>query len=95
MKTGFWKPNPHLVLEDGFDYPEQSIFLDQATVIEESGQVTVYRNWFQDFTRETIIQELTDAGYIVQSVWNDLVGTPYTENSAWIGLVAQKSESCQ
>lgn len=89
-KTGFWKPTPHLVLEEGFDYPEQSIFLDQATVIEESGRVTVYRNWFQDFTRKTITNELTDAGYSVQSVWNDLIGTPYTEGTGWIGLVAQK-----
>ena len=90
VETGFWKPGPHLVLEEGFDYPEQSIFLDQAIVIEESGQVSVYRNWFQDFTRETIIKELTDAGYIVQSVWSDLAGAPITGDTMWIGLVAQK-----
>ena len=89
-ETGFWKPGPHLVLEEGFDYPEQSIFLDQAIVIEESGQVSVYRNWFQDFTRETIIKELTEAGYIVQSVWSDLAGAPITGDTMWIGLVAQK-----
>ncbi len=32
-KSGFWKPGPHLVLEEGFDYLEQSIWLDQYTVI--------------------------------------------------------------
>lgn len=89
-ETGFWKPGRHLVLEDGFDYPEQSIFLDQAIVIEESGQVSVYRNWFQDFTRETITKELTEAGFVVQSVWNNLTGTPFTEDTAWIGLVCEK-----
>lgn len=91
-ETGFWKSGPHLVLEEGFDYPEQSIFLDQAIVIEESGQVSVYRNWFQDFTRETIAEELTEAGFVVQSVWNDLMGTPFTEDTAWIGLAAQKNQ---
>ena len=25
LENGFWKPGPHLVLEEGFDYPEQSI----------------------------------------------------------------------
>ena len=32
-ENGFWKPGLHLVLEQGFDYPEQSIFLDQAVVL--------------------------------------------------------------
>jgi SAM-dependent methyltransferase len=91
VETGFWKSGRHLVLEDGFDFPEQSIFLDQAIVIEESGKVSVYRNWFQDFTRETISKELTEAGFVVQTVWNDLTGTPYAEDSAWIGLVVRKN----
>jgi cyclopropane fatty-acyl-phospholipid synthase-like methyltransferase len=92
VETGFWKLGRHLVLEDGFDYPEQSIFLDQAIVIEESGKVSVYRNWFQDYSRETITKELTEAGFVVQSVWNDLIGTPFTEDTAWIGLVCQKTK---
>lgn len=92
VEKGFWKAGPHLVLEDGFDYPEQSIFLDQAIVIEESGRVSVYRNWFQDFSRETITTELTEAGFLVCNVWNDLTGTPYTDDTAWIGLVTQRGE---
>lgn len=87
--SGFWKPGPHLVLEEGFDYPEQSIFLDQAVVIEESGKVSVYRNWFQDYTRETITAELEAGGFVVQRVCNDLTGTVYTEGTEWIGLVAK------
>lgn len=91
VETGFWKPGPHLVLEEGFDYPEQSIFLDQAIVIEENGKVSVYRNWFQDFTRETITAELESGGFAVQSVWNDLLGTPYSEDTEWIGIITQRS----
>jgi SAM-dependent methyltransferase len=93
VETGFWKPVPHLVLEEGFAYPEQAIFLDQAIVIEENGRVSVYRNWFQDYVRATITKELADAGYIVQSVWNDLAGTPFSkdEDTEWIGLVARKN----
>jgi hypothetical protein len=26
----------------------------------------------------------------VQSVWNDLLGAPFTKNTEWIGLIAQK-----
>lgn len=90
VETGFWKPGPHLVLEEGFDYPEQTIFLDQAIVIEEGGKVSVYRNWFQDFTRETITAELEVEGFVVLNVWNDLIGTPFSEDADWIGLVVQK-----
>lgn len=89
VETGFWKPGPHLILEEGFDYPEHSIFLDQAIVIEESGKISVYRNWFQDFTRETIIAELEAGGFTVENVWNDLTGTPYSEDTEWIGIVAR------
>jgi len=90
-ENGFWKPGLHLVLEQGFDYPEQSIFLDQTIVMDENGMLLVYRNWFQDYTRETITSELENGGFSMQSVWSDLVGTPYTEDAEWIGIVAKKS----
>jgi 2-polyprenyl-3-methyl-5-hydroxy-6-metoxy-1,4-benzoquinol methylase len=90
LESGFWKPGPHLVLEEGFDYPEQSIWLDQYTVIEANGKVSVYRNWFQDYTPETITTELTRGGFHVESIWRDLTGQPYTPNSEWIGLITHK-----
>lgn len=92
VETGFWKPGPHLVLEDGFDYPEQSIYLDQAIVIEENGTISVYRNWFQDYTLETITLELDAGGFGVQSAWSDLSGTPFSKISEWIGLITRKTE---
>jgi SAM-dependent methyltransferase len=91
-ETGFWRPGPHLVLEDGFAYPDQDIYLDQMIVIEESGVTTVYRNWFQDYTPERITAELAEGDFEVQSLWNDLTGTPYQEGTEWIGVVAQRTE---
>lgn len=90
MQSGFWKPGPHLVLEEGFDYPEQSVWLDQYTVIEADGKLSVYRNWFQDYTPESITAELSQAGFSVESMWGDLIGIPYTPESEWIGLVTSK-----
>ena len=91
LQSGFWKPGPHLVLEEGFDYPEQSIWLDQYTVIEADGKVSVYRNWFQDYTPETITSELSQGGFSVESLWGDLTGEPYTPTSEWIGLVTSRN----
>jgi SAM-dependent methyltransferase len=90
MESGFWRPTPHLVLEQGFDYPEQSIYLDQYIVIEASGKLSVYRNWFHDYTPATLKPELEAGGFAVLSLWGDLMGTPYTPDSEWIGVVARK-----
>lgn len=91
-ESGFWKPGPHLVLEEGFAYPG-NIYLDQYIVIEESGEISVYRNWFQDFTPETIRAELEANGFAVESLWSDLTGTPLQPDSEWIGVVARPSGS--
>jgi SAM-dependent methyltransferase len=87
---GFWKPGWHLVLEEGFDYPELSIYLNQFIVIEAHGKISVYRNWFQDYDPASITQELEAGGFVVESVWGDLTGTPYQEGSEWIGVVARR-----
>lgn len=90
-ESGFWKPGPHLVLEQGFDYPDQSIWLDQYVVIEADAKISAYRNWFQDYTPETISAELAQGGFAVQSLWGDLTGQPLTTDSEWIGVMAQRA----
>lgn len=87
--SGFWKPNPHLVLEQGFAY-DGDVYLDQYIVIEENAKISVYRNWFQDYTPETIQSELENNRFTVQSIWSDLTGTPYRPNTDWIGIVADR-----
>jgi len=87
-RNGFWKSSPHLVLEQGFAY-DGAIYLDQYIVIEENGKITVYRNWFQDYTCETIRAELEEYGFRVVGMWGDLMGTPLEPESDWIGVVAR------
>lgn len=90
VESGFWKPSPHLVLEEGFDYPEQSLWLDQFTVIEADGNVSVYRNWFQDYTPEAITAELEQNSFAVDNLYGDLTGTPLSPQSEWIGIVTSR-----
>lgn len=91
LNSGFWRPGQHLVLTQGFDYPELLLYSDQYIIVEPDGRMTVYRNWFQDYTRETITAELAQNGFRVQSVWGDLTGSPYSDEADWIGIIAQKS----
>ncbi len=87
---GFWRPGPHLVLEQGFAY-ENDLFLDQYVVIEESGEICVYRNWFQDYSPDTITSELQANGFSAESLWSDLTGTPCNAESEWIGIVSRRA----
>ncbi|MFN8417790.1 MAG: class I SAM-dependent methyltransferase [Anaerolineae bacterium] len=91
-ESGFWKAGPHLVLEQGFDYPEQAIYLDQYIVIEADSRLSVYRNWFQDYTAASITAELESGGFKVNHLYADLWGTPFTDDTEWIGVVAQRGD---
>lgn len=89
-ENGFWRSGLHLVMEEGFDYPEFSIYLDQYTIIDLDGRLSIYRMWFQDYTPETITTELENRGFSVKGMWDDLVGTAVSENPEWLGVIAQK-----
>jgi SAM-dependent methyltransferase len=88
---GFWRPGRHLVLEQGFDYAERDVWLDQYIVVDESGAISTYRCWFHDYTLSTISPVLEKAGFNIVWVWNDLTGTPYQEGGEWIAVLAQKA----
>jgi SAM-dependent methyltransferase len=87
LPSGFWRPGPHLVIADSFGYPEQTIWLNQVIVLEAGGQVSLYRNWFQDYTPASITAELARGGFAVHGLWADLTGAAYSEASQWMGLV--------
>ena len=87
---GFWSEKRHIVLAQGFDYPEELIYLDQYIIIDEHDGVRVFRNWFQDFTVDSIREELEVGGFHVLGLYADLLGNPFVEGSEWIGIVAER-----
>jgi len=86
---GFWRKSKHLVLEQGFYYPEENVWLDQYIVID-SDDVKVYNNWFHDYDLDTIRRVLHRADFKVIHAWNDLSGSPYQDGGDWIAIVSQK-----
>jgi SAM-dependent methyltransferase len=89
LEAGFWSASPHLVLTQGFDYPEDDLYLDQYIVLTEDGNLRVYRNWFHDYSLATLTPILAAQGFAVQVAWSDLAGTLYDPTSEWIGLAAR------
>ena len=89
-ETGFWKPYPHLVLEQTFHYEDENVFLDQHTVIDNSGNITTYKLWDHYYSIETISQVMEENGYLVQDIWSDLTGKHYEDKSKKLGIVVKK-----
>jgi SAM-dependent methyltransferase len=89
-RGGIWRPGLHLVLEEGFRYPEQAITLNQYVIADPNGAVTVYRNWFQAFTPASIAAELEAHGFGVDLVGGDMRGSAYSEQAEWLGVLAQR-----
>lgn len=89
-ESGFWSEKRHIVLEQGFDYPEELIYLDQFIIIDEDDGVRVFRNWFQDFSVDSIQKELEVGGFHVLGLYADLLGNSFAEDSEWIGIVAER-----
>jgi SAM-dependent methyltransferase len=87
--AGFWRAAPHLVLTQGFDYPDRDLYLDQFIVVDEDGALRVYRNWFHDYALDTITPVLAAQRFAVQDTWSDLAGTPYDPAAEWIGIAAR------
>lgn len=87
--SGFWSDEPHLVLEQNFDYPEESTWLDQSIVLDTNG-LKVYRNWFNDHDLSSVKNVVENNGFLLEKYWGDLTGTPYTVDGKWIGVVAKK-----
>ena len=52
--------------------------------------MTVYRDWFHDYSLTTIRDVMEKSGFSMVQVWNDLAGTPYEGGGDWIGVVARK-----
>ncbi len=92
-ESGFWRPGRYLVLEEGFAYPKENLHLNQYTIVEADGTVSVYRNWFQNYTPERITAELEQHDFVVEHLGGDLRGAAYTPESEWIGVVARKVET--
>ncbi len=86
---GFWRAERHLVLEQGIDYPDYDVWLDQYIVIDDTG-VSVYRNWFHDYALSSISETLEDNGFHIINKWNDLTGSRYEDGGDWIAVVAGK-----
>ncbi len=58
-KKGFWRNRPYLALTESFYYEEQKVALSQHIVIDENGEMDVYRFWIHTFSHDDLERILT------------------------------------
>jgi hypothetical protein len=90
LNGGFWMPNPYLTLEQGFIYHD-NISAHQFIVMQADGTQTIYRNWYHDYTATTIAPIVTAQQFEIIDINADLIGTPYSDESDWCGVILQKN----
>lgn len=88
-KGGFWNAQPHVALENHVKYDEY-LRLEQTIVLEDTGNIHVYNIWDYCFTPEMIREEILNAGFSQVEIYADITGTPYTEESTTMAIVATK-----
>jgi SAM-dependent methyltransferase len=89
---GFWSPDPHMVLEQSFRYPDQAAYLNQYFVLSANAGVKKYHIWHHYYSRKTIAELVTAHKLEVREVCGDLAGAPFDTDGAWIGLVARRAD---
>lgn len=84
---GLWRPGPHVVVTDRYEYPDD-VTCHQYVVADDEHGVHVYRMWFHDYTPATLTPVLAAAGLEVQEIWGSLDGAPYNPAAEWFAVVA-------
>lgn len=90
-ESGFSRAEPHVCIESNYLYPETKNYLDQYVVITDS-QCECYNTWNQIHDESTIQVELGNAGFIIESFFDDVAGKPLSDKSKTMCVIAKKDE---
>jgi SAM-dependent methyltransferase len=86
---GFWSPEDYYCFVNTFKYEKEKVILDKYTIIEESRQRVVY-NWIQYYSDESLVKEFKDNGFVIEHLFSDVSGKPYTADAKEIAIIAKK-----
>ncbi len=75
-------------MENTYSY-DNDLALDQSIIVEDEN-INVYRIWDQQFTKETIQDELSKEKLELVRITSDLTGKEFEDTSKMMGLIAKK-----
>lgn len=88
-ESGFWRKEPHLLLQSLYRYDYDNTFLRQYIVVTDE-ETTCYNNWEHTFEIEELKTELQEAGFHDFQFYGNVAGAEYAQDSKTICVVARK-----
>lgn len=85
-KNGFWSKKPHLELNAFYRFDDMDLVLIQAAVINK--QIMVWNSWIQTFSKETLEEELKEAGFRFFEFYGSCTGETLKKDSEVICVCA-------
>ncbi|MBP7764941.1 MAG: methyltransferase domain-containing protein [Syntrophaceae bacterium] len=90
LLNGFWSPNKYYGFLNTFKYIDEKVVLDKYTIVEAERTRCVY-NWLQYFAPEELKKSFMEANFKVDSLYSDVAGESYDQNTGEFAIVATKA----
>ncbi len=91
-ESGFWSPDAYVCLSRNAHYSETKNTLEQSIIIT-ADECRCFNIWNQIFTKTSMKQELSGAGFDTITFFDDVCGKPLSEDSKTICAVAGKAQA--
>jgi len=85
---GFWSKDSYIAIGRNLKYPDR-VTLEQTTVVTDD-KIETYNIWYQFFTKELFIKEVTAVGFTVKEIFDDVSGETGNGGSQTIALLLEK-----
>lgn len=90
LLDGFWSAEKYYGFLNTLKYDEEKVILDKYTIVEVDRTRTVY-NWLQYFSFEALHKKFDQAGFMMQSQYADVAGTPFEDTASEFAVVGIKA----
>ena len=86
LGDGFWLEGKHLVLEQTFRYPTESVSVMRYTIIGKPGDYRQFSVWWRHFSVPEITDAIERAGFSMNTLYGSVWGSPMRNDDEWIGV---------
>lgn len=86
----FWSGSIYYCFVSKFNYDLECVSLDKYNIFTENGKHEQIYNWLQYFSPKSLAEELFSAGFSVKQIFNDVSGSPFSEQHQEFAIVAEK-----
>lgn len=88
---GFWSADPHICLEANYYFENNTVEASQAIVVKDQ-ELRQYIIWDKVFNQASLANEVLSIGLQVNSIYDDICGSPYTGEADTLCLVLKKGD---